>query len=64
MFLIFIKERGKIDSFSETKAEFMDEKTKSLANLQAQGRKELEKEVKKQKQKKEKGVFKKLFAKK
>lgn len=42
----------------------MDEKAKGLENLQAPGRKEPEKEVKKQKQKKEKSVFKKLFAKK
>ncbi|KAL8169451.1 UNVERIFIED_CONTAM: hypothetical protein K2H54_049354 [Gekko kuhli] len=54
----------KLESNLENKAEFMDEKAKDLENLQDPGRKEPEKEVKKQEQKKEKSVFKKFFAKK
>ncbi|XP_054825905.1 spectrin beta chain, non-erythrocytic 5 [Eublepharis macularius] len=59
------RERGTLKKDTQgNKAECVDEKAKSLEDLQAPGRIEPEKEVKKQKQKKEKTVFQKIFAKK
>ncbi|XP_077178896.1 spectrin beta chain, non-erythrocytic 5 isoform X2 [Paroedura picta] len=59
------EERGTLEQRDqENKVEFIDEKAKSLEDLQAPDKKASEKEGKNPKQKKEKSVFKKLFTKK